>query len=481
MRIQSLVIAFALTACVVPTPPPVPSPTFVPTLARPTASATPNSAVTALPAATQTTGPTSSPAVVAVTATIVPSATVLPSADDACSVTGPADDTTSWLLGPMAYVATVTWQPGASFACLTLTRAVEGTPVLLASGAIPAGWSERYGEASAPALIRDPFEVAGEPPWVVTSRQAQGAGGGGGDVLSIWRPAGGVWTEVLDYTLESYTNINSATETPCEPGDSLVRRSGDVLEVQPCFDGQPAPVSRWLMTTGRALPLPIELQTVELNGSRALLLTDGSVWMLAADAAQRIATAASEEPDDQWTSLTHRLQVADLDGDADAELVVIVTTPGESCCSYLAALYRDKETGRYLTTPSLVRAAATAFEVVDLDGDGRFEIRTRHEAFAAALGSAAVDGPAPLQILRLSDGNFDDVTAAFPRALADAAATWAEAERRCALASAGAYLAEKILLGQDAQARADIEACAFKPGDLATLDLALRRFGYDSP
>ncbi len=477
MRIQILLIASALTACVVPTPPVIPSPTFVPTLARPTASSTSVRAVTLTPAATPDATHTPSPAPV----TATPPATAQP-VSDVCSVDGPAVDTVSWSLGPMTYEAELTWQTGAPIACLTLTRAVEGTPVLLAAGPIPAGWTERYGEASAPFLIHEPFAVADEPPWIVTSHLAQGAGGGGGDVLSIWRPAGGVWTEVFSYALETYTTINTATETPCEPGDSAVRQYGDVLEVQPCLDGQPAPVTRWLMTAGRALPLPIELDSVELNDARALLLSDGSVWLLTPDRARHIATAASEEPDEQWTSLPHRLQVADLDGDGVAELVVVVTTPGETCCGYLAAIYRDGPTGGYQTTPPLVRAAATAFEVVDLDGDGRAEIRTRQEAFAAALDpSAVVDGIAPLQVMRLADGQFEDVTVEYPKALADAAATWVDVVRRCTLARAGAYLAEMLLLGQGAQARADIEVCAFKPGDRANLDLALRQYKYDVP
>jgi hypothetical protein len=150
-----------------------------------------------------------------------------------------------WQVENTTYRARLTWETNADSACLMLLTGDEAQPVLLAHQRIAAGYSERYDEYYASALQMEPIQLDGQPPFIVTSRTAQGAGGGGGDVYEAWRPQNGELANVAGFSLESYTNINRFTETPCLAGAFFYQLVNDGLDVTSCFDGETQPVQRF--------------------------------------------------------------------------------------------------------------------------------------------------------------------------------------------------------------------------------------------
>lgn len=385
--------------------------------------------------------------------------------------------------GALAFQARLNWSAGSDAACLTLVQLVEGTPVTVAIGSIPAGASERYGEQYAPELLGDALWFEGEAPWIVTRRTQQSASGGGGEWISVWRPAGGVWTEALTVARDTYTDINALTETPCAPHDLFLRQRAEVVEAQTCFDGRLQPIDRWHIAGGQAEPLPAEVESAPFGEGTAALLADGALWVLQPGSAQRVPpiTEASDQPG--WAELPHAVHVEDLDGAGGPEVVVVTNTAGPTCCALLSVVYADATTGAYTRTIPLSRRRVSGFAITDLDGDDRSEFRTLNDAFVIALsGPNASTETGPLQILRYAAGDFIDVTDAFPTVLTERVTRWAlEVIPPCKLDRAGRYLAEMTLSGRGAEARAAIAACAFKPGDRARLDAAMLASGYVAP
>ncbi len=173
-----------------------------------------------------------------------------------CSTDRGLQSSVADVINGVRYGATLSWTAGEREACLALTRVDGDVKTLVLGSPIPAGWSERYDESSAPTLDGDLLQVSDGLPWVITDRLAQGEGGGGGDVATLWRASDDAWTEVLTFSLETYSDINTLTETPCSTGEAFFRFQDGELEVHPCFDGEPQPVQRWRIVAGRAEPLP---------------------------------------------------------------------------------------------------------------------------------------------------------------------------------------------------------------------------------
>ena len=173
-----------------------------------------------------------------------------------CSVDQALQSSAEGVVDGIRYGAVLSWSEGEREACLALTRADGDARTTLVSSPIPAGWSERYDEYSTPVLHPELLQLSDGWPWVVTDRLAQGEGGGGGDVATLWRASDDAWTEVLTVSLETYTDINTLTEKPCSSGEARLRLQDGVVEVHPCFDGQPEPVQRWRFVDGRAEPVP---------------------------------------------------------------------------------------------------------------------------------------------------------------------------------------------------------------------------------
>lgn len=111
--------------------------------------------------------------------------------------------------------------------------------------------------------------------------------------------------------------------------------------------------------------------------------------------------------------------VRDLDADGEPEVLVTVFTGGAHCCVVAQLLTWSGGAFRERFHDFL----DTGFDVVDLDGDGRPELRSsdarfRYE-FASFAGSAF-----PVQIWQADGGLFEDVTAGFPELIRKDAARW---------------------------------------------------------
>lgn len=147
------------------------------------------------------------------------------------------------------------------------------------------------------------------------------------------------------------------------------------------------------------------------------------------------------------------LQVVDVDGDGEPEVLVDLYSGGAHCCVVTAIL---RWTGQgYVTVArnfadfgyTLQPAAAPGAAATFVTGDARFAY-----AFASFADSAF-----PVRLLELRAGTWRDVTRAHPESLRADAARWLKAyrERRLGLRSLGvlaAYVADEYRLGHRAAA-----------------------------
>lgn len=149
------------------------------------------------------------------------------------------------------------------------------------------------------------------------------------------------------------------------------------------------------------------------------------------------------------------VQIAEMDpGNPYPEVLMSVYTGGAHCCSSTVILtsspdgktWKEVEVGQFDGEP---------LEARDLDGDGRYEIATRDNAFLYTFGCYACS-TAPLHVLRLEKGQMVNASAnkAYRKWQVDnlrQIIEWAndDADRNGFLAG---YVGQKILLGEGAQA-----------------------------
>ena len=157
----------------------------------------------------------------------------------------PAGDTITWAgpwnIAQQSYWAGLVWPEGEPEACLALFQITDTEIIPIASENIEAGYSTRYDEYSAPSLNPQAILIPNQLPFVVTAAQSTGSNGGGGDLLSVWRPNGNKFDRVLSFTLESYTDLNVAIESPCDLDAFTFVQQDDEVRVTPCFDGDTQP------------------------------------------------------------------------------------------------------------------------------------------------------------------------------------------------------------------------------------------------
>lgn len=228
--------------------------------------------------------------------------------------------------------------------------------------------------------------------------------------------------------------------------------------------------------------LPEAVQIVRANALEARLLVDGNVAVTTADSPPQIlATVVADYGSDYWTRFPYDLQWQNLDDDNRPELILIVSTPGASCCTTLSVAYFNEAQNQYQLTDALYRKYTLGFDVVDLDGDGVVEFRTLNEDFNYALGGASVVSfYSPLQIWRFEAGRLIEVTAEFPSLVQDHADYWLEDEELlCSIFGAGAYLAEMAMLDQIEVGWATIATrCTLPADELALIQQTLQTAGY---
>ena len=188
------------------------------------------------------------------------------------------------------------------------------------------------------------------------------------------------------------------------------------------------------------------------------------------------------------------LLVRDLDRDGDPEVVVDIYTRGAHCCAQ-SLIYRfDAARRRYTLT---FRDWGNAgYGRVDLDTDGRPELRSADDRFAYAFTSYAASAD-PIQIWRFDHGRLLDVTRRFPDAIeTDATMWWREVirarqqrQRPDLRGLLAAWAADMHLLGRGEESWRQLEIAyrrgELNPGDgwegrtyLRRLKAYLRKLGY---
>jgi len=185
------------------------------------------------------------------------------------------------------------------------------------------------------------------------------------------------------------------------------------------------------------------------------------------------------------------LVVRDLDADGEPEVVLGVYTGGAHCCTHSLTYRYEATRRRYALT--VHDWGNVGYRIVDLDRNGRPELRSADDRFAYAFTSFAAS-VFPVQIWHFDQGRLVDVTRYFPAMVAaDARAAWriyrsagrAHQEVRGALA---AWLADEYRLGRAAEGWLRLEGLRREhelgPGAgtyLRQLRAFLRKLGYASP
>ena len=167
------------------------------------------------------------------------------------------------------------------------------------------------------------------------------------------------------------------------------------------------------------------------------------------------------------------LQVVDLNGDGEPEVLVDVYTGGAHCCFY-DAVYRYASSS-YL--PSSHWWGNQSYRLEDLDGDGRPEFVSYDDAFSGAFTSYAASfwPPRVLDYDAATTSGFRDLTRSFPAVVRKDQRDALHALRRArrqhyeTLGAVAAYVADLYLLGRGREARPYLHR-ARRRGDLRTIN-----------
>lgn len=111
--------------------------------------------------------------------------------------------------------------------------------------------------------------------------------------------------------------------------------------------------------------------------------------------------------------------VRDLDGDGEPEILVDVYTGGAHCCTISELLTWQGGTYRSRFHDWL----DAGYELADLEGDGRPELRSVDARFRYEFASFAASA-FPVQIWQVDGGRFEDVTGGHPDLVRRDAARW---------------------------------------------------------
>ena len=197
-----------------------------------------------------------------------------------------------------------------------------------------------------------------------------------------------------------------------------------------------------------------------------------------------------------WPPLAKALQLHDLDGDGEADVVVSGFTGGAHCC-LLALVYHWNGTAYEKSEYNFLDPG---FTLADLNGDGRFEFVSRDPRFLYLYGSFA-ESVTPIQIFAFDGEEFSDVTTDFTPAVADDAKTLKREYKRRARSrrqfgvrpAIAAYVADLYTLGRRQDAKQTLQKALdeglldrnnrFEIGPfgekfIASLNRYLRKFGY---
>jgi hypothetical protein len=187
------------------------------------------------------------------------------------------------------------------------------------------------------------------------------------------------------------------------------------------------------------------------------------------------------------------VQVADIEGNGEPDVVLNLFSGGAHCCTVLQVFSYDPGTMTYVKTERVFGDPDA--RIVDERHDGHLEFLTADDSFAYAFTDFAASG-LPIEILTFAGGHFTDVTSAFPALVAKDAAFWRNAFRGMArdhysdsVGVVAAWAADEDRLGHvklvnrflAQQAKAGHLNAPFNAGGakfVARLQKFLRRHGY---
>ena len=183
------------------------------------------------------------------------------------------------------------------------------------------------------------------------------------------------------------------------------------------------------------------------------------------------------------------LEVLDLDGDGEPEVLLNLYSGGAHCCFSTRIYFFAGEPARYDSL--LQKWGNPGYRLEDLDHDGKTELVTGDDRFAYAFTSYAASRLPP-RIWRYSSGALEEVTRSFPSLLEeDGTSCWKAFLQQSpgdptgdqTRGLAAAYLADECLLGRSSEGwRLLIES--YKKPDrkkfFAALTDLLAKTGYTS-
>lgn len=187
------------------------------------------------------------------------------------------------------------------------------------------------------------------------------------------------------------------------------------------------------------------------------------------------------------------VQVVDLEGTGDPDVVLNLYSGGAHCCTVVQIFSFDAATTSYVKTERTFGDPDA--KIVDLGHNGHFEFLTADDSFAYEFTDFAASG-LPIEILTYAGGQFTDVTSSYPKLVAKDAALWLRAFKAQAkqhypdsVGVIAAWAADEDRLGHTKlvnrylhqQAVAGHLNASFAPGGtkfVAKLQKFLRRRGY---
>jgi hypothetical protein len=153
-----------------------------------------------------------------------------------------------------------------------------------------------------------------------------------------------------------------------------------------------------------------------------------------------------------WPADTRSLQVADVEGDGEPDVLLDLYSGGDHCC-YLTQLFRYSTTTASYSIVEHVWGDP-GYKLKRLDRSGPIEFVSADDRFAYAFAAYAFSG-LPIEIFRVNNGAFIDVTRTYPTLITADAAVWWKSYRESrhthySLGYLAAWAADECNLGNSA-------------------------------
>jgi hypothetical protein len=173
-----------------------------------------------------------------------------------------------------------------------------------------------------------------------------------------------------------------------------------------------------------------------------------------------------------WPAGSRDLQVADVESDGEPDVLLNLYSGGDHCC-YLTQLFRyDTADGAYTMLEHVW--GDPGYRLKRLDDSGPIEFVSADDRFAYAFAAYAFSG-LPIEVLRVSNGAFVDVTREYPALITRDAAVWWKSYRearhtRYCLGYLAAWAADEYNLGNSAMVATTLAQLA-SAGELRSIAL----------